>query len=430
MSKREAKETVVERAVDAYEKGSKQQSESLLDGGRNNKFFFYVRVGIFCILVLLEIFIFALNLEGTTPYLNIPKWILVLCLETVFTISSILKTFVVKEFKYKIACYVVDFLAQFALTFLVSGGYLCYIYLLMLSEFYMSTTRLGDCIGMGVASLVVYVLTYAFAEIGSLDVLKTVAVCIGEIFIIVLHFCIMNFALYAYDSQQKLKRSLQELDESNQKLQAAYDELAEVTVLQERQRIAKDIHDTAGHSITTVIMQTEAAKLIVEENPQEAKRKIVAANLQAKNALEELRESVHLLAGDRAAGTLKDDLERVVHDSCDGTDIVIRASIEDVTCSPAKRRFLTNTLKEGISNGLRHGHATAFYFELKEEDGEIAFLLSDNGLGADMGTLKSGFGLKSMHRRVESLGGTLKFTTAVDDGFEIAITLPADDKTK
>ena len=95
-----------------------------------------------------------------------------------------------------------------------------------------------------------------------------------------------------------------------QELQKAYDELAEVTALQERQRIAKDIHDMAGHSITTVIMQTEAAKLILDSNPQEAKSKIVAANLRAQHALEELRESVHLLSGRRSRLSLKEALQQ------------------------------------------------------------------------------------------------------------------------
>lgn len=246
--------------------------------------------------------------------------------------------------------------------------------------------------------------------------------------IIILHFFIVTYGLNVYDSRQKLAESYEELNESNRKLQKAYDDLAQVTMLQERQRIARDIHDTAGHSITTVIMQTEAVKLIVEKDPQEAKRKIVAANLQAKNALEELRESVHLLAGEAETVSLKSSLERIIHDSCDGTDLVIRYDIEDIVCSPAKRRFLCNSLKEGISNGLRHGHATAFYFELRREEDVLKFLLSDNGEGADMGAFKTGFGMRSMRSRAESFGGKVHFSAVPDEGFEIAIQLPADEK--
>ena len=75
---------------------------------------------------------------------------------------------------------------------------------------------------------------------------------------------------------------------------------------------------------------------------------------------------------------------------------------------------------------MRHGGATAFYFELKDRDGQISFLLSDNGAGMDLSALREGFGLTGMHRRAESLGGQVWFETAQDEGFERHLTLPKD----
>jgi signal transduction histidine kinase len=216
------------------------------------------------------------------------------------------------------------------------------------------------------------------------------------------------------------------LDKSEKELKKAYEAVAEVTALEERQRIAKEIHDTAGHSLTTVIMQTESAKLIMEKDPLSAKQKIVSANLQAKNALEELRNSVHLLSGLSDTQTLKSVLESVIHDSTDGTGIKIRSEIEELKTSPAKARFLCNTLKEGISNGLRHGNATAFWFELKTENDKIKFLLSDNGKGVSSNAPSLGFGLKTMGERVRAFGGEIAFHSEENEGFEIAISLPVD----
>ena len=394
---------------------------------RNGKVFRYSKILIFIALLVVEILIFF-TVFDKNKVLGIPKWILVLTIEGVFTLSTLLNFFILKEFRHKLICYITEFFLQFVLTLLINGGYLLIIYILILSEYYMAARKLLHNAIMGGASLVTYIVTYVIATtyFTQQEVWEIATTSITQLLLIVLHFLAMNFALQSYDARQKIAESLKELDESNRKLQKAYDELAEVSILHERQRIAKDIHDTAGHSITTVIMQTEAAKLIVETDPQEAKRRIVAANLQAKNALEELRESVHLLAGDNAPSGLKGDLERIIHDSCDGTDVVIRYNIAEVSCSLAKRRFIANTLKEGISNGLRHGHATAFYFELTDNGGEINFLLSDNGKGAE-GVLKIGFGLKSMRNRAESFGGKVTFSTAPDDGFEIKMLLPSDE---
>ena len=171
-------------------------------------------------------------------------------------------------------------------------------------------------------------------------------------------------------------------------------------------------------------MQTEAAKLIIATNPEEAKNKIVAANLQAKHALEELRNSVHLLSGAKEQQTLKMSLAQIIRESTDGTGIVIRSEIQEIQTSPEYTRFLCNTLKEGISNGLRHGGATAFWFECKEENGEIRFLLSDNGKGVEDGKMREGFGLSGMRRRVETLGGQMHIESESGEGFELRLSLP------
>ena len=165
---------------------------------------------------------------------------------------------------------------------------------------------------------------------------------------------------------------------------------------------------------------------MIESNPAEAKGKIVAANLQARHALEELRDSVHLLSGVKENQTLKIALENIIHESTDGTGITIRSNIEEMDVSQAKFRFLCNTLKEGVSNGLRHGNATAFWFECRKQDNKIYFLLSDNGTGVKAETLQVGFGLSSMRERALSLGGALMFSSEKGEGFELTLTLPTD----
>ena len=340
-------------------------------------------------------------------------------------------------------CYVLDIRCLIVLTIFSDGMLISTLYIIILSEFYLGQTSLMGSVAMGVASIVLFLV--AFAVSGALkeqnvNIAMLISNGFNDILLMALHFLGFNFVLHIYRTNNEMSAALEEIEESNrrlqaanaelnenrQKLQEAYKNLQEVTVLEERQRIAKDIHDTAGHSITTIIMQTEAAKLVIDSDPEDAKRKIAAANLQARSALEELRESVHLLSGASEQLTLREALMNIIHESTDGTGIVIRADIDDITLCSAKHRFLCNTLKEGISNGLRHGNATAFYFELKKKGDRIAFLLSDNGRGVDGAKLKKGFGLRGMTARVESLGGEVSFESEPDEGFEIHISLPAD----
>ncbi len=367
---------------------------------------------------------------------NIPALAVILPVSAALVAENAVKLFALRSFKSRIFCYVIDILLLLVLTYFSGGRLISTLFVVILSEFYLSQEKLSGNIAMGVCSSVLYLAMLALSqtlrdESVALDLLISNA--FEDLIIFVLHFLIMNFLLLIYRKNEEIAKRVKELDESNQKLEEsnqklaeAMEKLKEVTALEERQRIAKDIHDTAGHSITTVIMQTEAAKLAIERDPEGAKRSVVAANLQAKHALEELRESVHLLSGSRTQMTLKDMLLDIVHESTDGTGIAVRCDIDDVSLCDAKCRFLCNTLKEGISNGLRHGKATAFYVELKKTGKDVNFLLSDNGTGMEISSLKEGFGLRGMHSRAASLGGTVWFETEIDEGFEIHLRLPLD----
>ncbi len=388
--------------------------------GKENAIFRYGRVIVFCLLVFMLIVLIVVNLKN---------WYFLLPISAVLLIENSVKIWAFKTYPPKIVCYVLDMFALLFLTYFSDGTLISIIYIIILSEFYLTQEKLAGSIAMCVCSAAIFLGTFAISN--ALDgeevrVANLIASAFSDLLIIAIHFLVFNFAIQIYRKNKEITGTLVELNASNEKLRLAYNELQEITVLEERQRIAKDIHDTAGHSITTVIMQTEAAKLIIDNDPTDAKRKISAANLQAKHALEELRESVHLLSGTNEYLSLKDKLARILHESADGTGIAVRSDVDDIQLCDAKSRFVCNTLKEGISNGMRHGGATAFYFELKDRDGQISFLLSDNGAGMDLSALREGFGLTGMHRRAESLGGQVWFETAQDEGFEIHLTLPKD----
>jgi signal transduction histidine kinase len=314
--------------------------------------------------------------------------------------------------------------------FFSSGTFPMIIYLFVLTQFYLNFVTTKSSIILFIASTAIYacfeMVQGALITGGTIQWFALIRETFGSMFVLLVHFVIVQVAWAFYRQFVKLDKTLKQLDESNKELEKAYETVAEMTALEERQRIAKEIHDTAGHSITTVIMQTEAAKLIIESNPDEAKSKIVAANLQAKHALEELRNSVHLLSGMNENETLKTAVLGIIHESTDGTGIAIRSNVEEVKASPTKHRFICNTLKEGISNALRHGGATAFWFELKEEDGKIYFLLSDNGKGVNVERLNFGFGLSTTMERAKMLGGEIKVESEEGEGFELHLILPAD----
>ena len=386
---------------------------------------------IFITLIGVEVLMLLQCLGEYLPQGEWTRLIVVIIVEFVLTLCEGLRLFVVKKRSIgNVILYTVNALAIFAFMLIAEASIVIIAYMLFLTEFYIDASEpkisvYWICFSIP-CYIVIYMIRLFLLNNTVLPLPQVIAQSVGSIFGLVVHFLIVQIGLAFYRQFLRLDKALNELDESKKELEKAYEVVAEVTALEERQRIAKDIHDTAGHSLTTVIMQTEAAKRILDSNPAEAKHKIVAANLQARHALEELRESVHLLSGREQMPTLKQALMDIIHDSTDGTGIIIRSEIEDMDTSEAKHRFLCNTLKEGISNGLRHGGATAFWFELKMEDGEIVFVLSDNGKGVEMNALKEGFGLTTMRERAMSLGGRVDLTAELNEGFEIRMCLPMD----
>ncbi len=401
---------------------------------RNEKHFLYFgKWLIFVVLILVETLLLLQRLDIAVHAKVWGEFFHVSGFVAALTLSMALQLFAVKSLRGKIWFYLFDALLACAFLFFADGTYSIIFYLLVLTQVYFEMQRTKHSVFLLIGSVVLYLFAYGaerYLSYGAAwDLLRLLRSAAGFIVVLVVHYLVVQIALAFYRQYLRLDAALYQLGESKKELEKAYAVAKEVSALEERQRIAKEIHDTAGHSLTTVIMQTEAAKLIVDKRPDEAKSKIVAANLQAKHALEELRNGVHLLSGVAENQTLKNDLTGIVHESTDGTGIKIRYAIADVKVSPTKHRFLCNSLKEGIANGLRHGGATAFWFELKEENGSIQFLLSDNGKGAQ-GALSLGFGLKTMAERAKSLGGNASFLSEIEEGFEVRLTLPTDGETQ
>ena len=396
------------------------------------QFIFFGKWIIFATLLFVEALIVLQQLDLAMHEEKWWKLMLFSSLGVVLSISFALKLFAIRGRGKRTVFYVLDALLACGFVFFERGNYSLIIYLLVLTGFYLASDKAKFSIWLFCIAMPLYAGIYGarmVVRLGrSMEFMPVLEESLGAIVALTVHFLLMQIALAFYRQFLKLDRALTELDESKKELEKAYAVVAEVSALEERQRIAKEIHDTAGHSITTVIMQTEAAKRILETNPDEARNKIIAANLQAKNALEELRDSVHLLSGRMGNLTLKDALLSIIHESTDGTGIIIRSAIDEVNVCETTHRFLCNTLKEGISNGLRHGGATAFWFELKEEGGKIEFLLSDNGKGVGKEALTLGFGLSSMQAHAKSLGGEIAFEGEEGEGFFLHLTLPQEKK--
>ena len=111
----------------------------------------------------------------------------------------------------------------------------------------------------------------------------------------------------------------------------------------------------------------------------------------------------------------------------DGTDIKVRYDLSDVSLPYDKRRFIANSLKECLANGMRHGGANAFYVEFAVREENVALTVSDNGTGLPSG-FKEGFGLRGLREKAAGFGGGIVFESEEGEGAEITVSIPLHGK--
>ena len=392
----------------------------------------YIKITLIALLAAIEIFVCAQAYTALKE--RLPDYIsLVVCCAALTAVEAV-NLFAIKNFAAKMVFFGLDSALLLAVCILTGDSVLSALYCIVLTGCYISvekfrdrTVLFGFSCGMYTISFVAgWVIRNVGQSLYNSIVLILSGVLFGLLFMAV-DYVVVQFLIKFYPTKAELRKAMREADESKAQLEEAYDQLTRTRVYEERNRIAKDIHDNAGHSMTTVIMQTEAAKLLIDDNPAEAKNRIISANIQARNALEQMRQSVHLLAGRAQTRSLKEEVEEIIAQTIDGTDIKARYDMGEVQTDADSCRFICNAVKELLANGIRHGGATAFYIELKQVFNEIQLIISDNGSGTD-GEITEGFGLKGIREKAEALGGKCVFTSEQGEGFEADITVPNKEK--
>lgn len=197
----------------------------------------------------------------------------------------------------------------------------------------------------------------------------------------------------------------------------------EMAALTERNRIAQEIHDIVGHTLTTTIVQIEAGKLLIDTSPERTRERLEVAQSLVRQGLEQIRGSVRLLRESEWSYDLTGAMETFIRETEELTGVVIRRSVTPLPeLSMEQKNIVYLALREGITNGLKHGDSRLFELELHYDEPLLLFRLKNNG--QPLGASKLGFGLHAMKQRVEHAGGWLKLTEAPDWNVVIEIRLP------
>ncbi|MDA2324688.1 hybrid sensor histidine kinase/response regulator transcription factor [Bacillus albus] len=210
----------------------------------------------------------------------------------------------------------------------------------------------------------------------------------------------------------------------NQKhvLEQYVSQVERITLLEERDRLSKDLHDTMGHSYTSIIMGMETLRM--ELKSKEGEQQLDSLLQLARNSMEEVRLYLHQLDLSKESLPLAVTLQQLTEEFKKHAKVNVRTRIigEEYVTSKQSKMTLYRTLQESLTNAVRHGHSTEIIVSLHFEPQQIRLDVQDNGCGVE--EWKDGFGLTAMKERVSQSQGRVIVYSKKGEGTLISCVLP------
>jgi signal transduction histidine kinase len=205
-----------------------------------------------------------------------------------------------------------------------------------------------------------------------------------------------------------------------------YERSRELSVVEERNRLARELHDAVNQTLFSVSLTAEAAALLVDGDPEEAKRQIHEVQQLAREAMDEMRSLIFelrpaVLGADGLVATLRKHAE--VLERVSGKEIAVEVH-GDVRLEPHVEREVFRIAQEALGNALKHARPEHMRVSLQTPDHRLSLRVTDDGSGfdpADVRTVGKHLGLVSMRERAESIGGELSIESSPGAGTTVSL---------
>lgn len=308
------------------------------------------------------------------------------------------------------------------------SGFATFLYpLIPFSAYFSLGPRISNVVGFG------YVMWY-FWQYRPLSASGEASVFNLMIFAVLLLFMLVLARVIDSDerNQKNLETLLADLEASNVKLQLYAEQVAELAATEERNRLARDIHDSLGHRLTVVAIQLEKALAYKDRDPNEAEQAILDAKQAASGALKDVRLSVRSLRDADDGFSLQTALAELVDGLENGRfSIQYQFTGKEESYSRPVLLALYRSAQEGLTNIQKHAQATAVSLTIYLEEAEGKLILQDNGRGFDTTTLDDlaidpyhSFGLQGIQERLELVRGQMQVISQPGQGTILQITVP------
>lgn len=190
----------------------------------------------------------------------------------------------------------------------------------------------------------------------------------------------------------------------------------------ERSRIARNIHDSLGHTLTTLDIQLELAQRLYDRNPDKARSALNNAKNLADRSLSDVRRSVQTMRSETF--NLDEAIKSLVAQIEQNLNLAVKLDLNLPNLPPKTSYQLYCIIKEGLTNIQKHAQATFVSIRGQPTPEGIILEIEDNGRGFNPNLVDSGYGILGMKERVDNLEGDFKINSAINQGTCIQVTIP------
>lgn len=246
-----------------------------------------------------------------------------------------------------------------------------------------------------------------------------VATILNSVYDIIFYYIIVIIC-YQIVRYQNLSDEYKQI---NKKLSRYSKRVRDLTIIKERNRLAQDIHDSIGHSLTGLIMHLDFTEKIFEESKEKTKDLIIKSQDLARESLKDLRKAVDTLKEESKEMVLVEAVEDMISNFkfLDRVQIEFNYDEEIESISIDIKDALYRVIQEAVTNSLKHGKAEHIIISLQSIGEELKLTIKDNGKGTDK--IEKNNGLMGIEKRIKDLAGQIRYTTCKGKGFLIEVSI-------
>ncbi|MDM5196358.1 sensor histidine kinase [Bacillus hominis] len=252
--------------------------------------------------------------------------------------------------------------------------------------------------------LVVMLGAFIFVNVNQLTIPSLVNIV--PMFILML---LTPFGMRNFNQKKMLKNQLNEANE----------QIKDLVKREERQRIARDLHDTLGHTLSLITLKSQLVEKLIVKNPERASIEVKEITQTSRTALKQLRE----LISDMRMITVEEELEQIkVILQAANIELEIEQEASASSLSPIEQNILGMCLREAVTNVVKHSKATRCMVSVLESQGELILKVGDNGVGLEAQN-NDGNGIRGMKERIALIDGIVELDT-INPGTLLTVKVP------